>query len=973
MPKLFDLLSERSDKDALKKLQRQALSKAPEKRAEKRPEKRESAAAPSPKREQPGRKILVPDFVALDLETTGLEPKTDRVIEIGAIKYIGGVPSGEYVSFVNPRQPVPAQITELTGITGEAVAGAPFFEDVADALVAFIGHYPLCGHQIEFDYNFLNAELKRAGKGQINSQQLDTAVLSRLLLSNLPGYSLANVAKHLAVPQANAHRALDDARVSGMVAGALIPRLGEIPAHTRITMGKFAPPSLLKTILLKSAEAEGAGPAPKREIRISRSYQRISLPQEPVPVDRELIRHCFSETGRLSRLIKEYMYRPSQAQMALAITDALNRQQLCVAEAGTGTGKSMAYLAPAALWACANNARVLVSTHTKNLQDQLFSNDLPVVQSLIDRELRYTVLKGRSNYLCLYRWNRFLWGEIGNISAKERLGILPLIKWAEETVTGDIEEQNQFNRKWFARIWSLVSADSYGCQSRRCPVYGACFLQHARQKALSSHIVVINHALFFSEICSGSSFLGKIGPVIFDEAHHLESCGHRFLRVEIDTNRVNRYIDFMNNLFKTIEYHKALLEKSDLFNTYKTALKHLRRDSTRFLEEITEWAAAKATGASRPDGGADYAVAYRDKPFENFSGLSGFQLVFSEMQDILAALQELSPKDDANESDLFSDASTCMEKTSQLKADLIYLASAVTDDHVFWAEGDRKKNWVKLCGVPLDIGSMLGAIWRENPYGVVFTSATLTVADKIDYFKSKTGLGDDLVERTSFKVFSSPFSSDQMLRCGVGGTLTPDAPGYNEYVANTIIRLLNTFEKNILVLFTANTMLQSVYEILRNSGDFPADALSFAQNISGPRNALLNKFKESKKSVLLGTSSFWEGIDAPGEACEIVLIPRLPFPVPTHPLTQALAAKMEAQSGDSFFGFSVPEAVIKFRQGAGRLIRTASDRGALIVLDSRIIGKSYGRVFCGSLDGEFTAAGSVEEMIDAVAAFFKRK
>lgn len=964
MPKLFDLLSERTDKDALKKLQKSASKSTTGIK-----QKKGSIIKFSPKRTvDKNVSIYIPDFIAIDLETTGLDPKKDRVIEIGAVKFIKGEPVKEFVSFVNPKRPIPAQISDLTGITDKDVVEAPVFSDIADSLLEFISYLYICGHQVEFDYNFLNAELKRAGKENLKNLQLDTAILSRLLLLNLPGYSLANLCKHLSIPQEKEHRALDDAKACGEVARILIPKLEEIPQMTRMIMGKFAPPSMLKTLLIKSSGKMNDIPVLKPDLKLSKQYKRLSLPEEPSSIQKDFIEKCFSKDGKLSELINGYEHRSSQLQMSLDITRALNNQSFLVAEAGTGTGKSMAYLIPAAQWAYDNDTRVLVSTHTKNLQDQLIAKDLPIVSKIIKKGLRYTVLKGRSNYLCLYRWNRFLSGELGNISKRERMGILPLIKWSEETKIGDIEEQNQFNRRWFARIWSFISAELHGCLGRHCPLFNSCFLQQARQKALSSHVVVINHALFFSDICAESSFLGKVGTIIFDEAHHIEACGHRYLRVELDTNRVNRYLDSVNNLVKVLESDKAITE--EIVKNYKNILRRLRKDAAQFLSDTTEWAVGSLPEKEQNGATDIYTFAYRDNPFGTLSSLAGFKLVIKEIQDVLFSLQEVDFDRKGENSRLRTDVQACMEKTSQLKADLSYLVEAVADDHVFWVEGDRKMSWVKLCGVQLDIGELLSAVWRENNYAIIFTSATMTVSGSIDYFKRKVGLEGELEDRTSFKAFSSPFSHDQMLRCAVQNSLLPDAAGYNEYIADVVIRLLSMFDRNILVLFTANSMLYGVHSVIKNSTKFPEDGKFFVQGISGTRATLLDKFKKAKKSVLLGTSSFWEGIDAPGEACEIVIIPRLPFPVPTHPLTQALAVKAEEKYGDSFFGYSVPEAVIRFRQGAGRLIRTSEDRGTLIVLDGRMVSKAYGKVFADSLEGEFTKSTNVDEMMEKIEAFF---
>jgi len=965
MPKLFDLLSERTDKDALKQIQKRARKKTPQK---KRPQ-RSRDTAPK-KRIKYTTTIFIPEYIAVDVETTGLDAKNDRIIEIGAIRFRHGKPSDEFHSLVNPNRPIPANIIELTSISDQMVVTAPLFEEIVNDLVAFIGRFSLCGHQVEFDFNFINAELKRAGKEPLQSKLLDTAILARLLLHGLPGYSLANVSRHLGVPQKNAHRALDDALVAGNVAGMLIPKIGDISVRIRAIMERFAPYSLLKTILQKSI-AEKEIPLFEQTVVFFKPPQRLSIPEEPEPVESETVEDCFSEKGELAAEMETYVSRPSQIKMALGVANALNNQTCFVAEAGTGTGKSFAYLIPAAFWAHNNECRILVSTHTKNLQDQLVSKDLPIVSKVTGKGFRYSILKGRSNYLCRYRWRQFLAGELGNLSARDRLGILPLIRWAEETTTGDIEEQNQFNRRWYAKVWSLVSAESHGCLGRRCSLFNACFLQYARQKALGSHIVVINHALFFSEVCAESSFLGKASTIIFDEAHHLESCGHRHLRVELDTNRIKRYIESMNNLMKVLEKNLTSEEAIGWVRKYKNILKRLRKNSSQFLSDVASWVEREFPQDEQNTNVSNYTYAYRDTPFSGSSGLAGFELVVKDIQDVLFSLQDISTEHGDKDSILCSEIAGCQEKTSQLKADGIYLTNACTDDHVFWVEGDRQKGWVKLCGVPLDIGGLLHTIWSDNSGATIFTSATMTVSGSIDYFKRKVGLVDDLEERTEFESFKSPFSDKQMLPCAVSSSLLPDSQGYAAYIAEVVIRLLNAFDRNILVLFTANSMLYTVHGCLKHNANFPEDGIFFTQGLSGTRATLLEKFKESKKSVLLGTASFWEGIDAPGEACEIVIMPRLPFPVPNHPLTYALAERVKEQYGDSFYNFSVPEAVIKFRQGAGRLIRTGSDKGAFIVLDGRIVAKPYGKVFTRSLDSEFITCPDVDNMLEQVSAFFK--
>jgi predicted DnaQ family exonuclease/DinG family helicase len=911
--------------------------------------------------------IRIPDFIAIDFETTGLNAKTDRVMEIGAVKFLAGKPAGEFSTFVNPCAAIPQHITRLTGITGKDVEVAPVFGDVADKLLEFIGSLPLCGHQVEFDINFLNEELRRLGREKLLCQQLDSAALSRLVLTDLSGFTLGQVARSIGIDLKNAHRALDDARASGLVAARLVPKLMDIEPQVRLLMAKFAPQSLIKTLLYQSA---GGRSAHSQRRPLPALPPKLAVCDKPVPINEKNVEGCFADGGSLSCHIDGYAVRPAQVQMALAVAQTLNSGGYLAAEAGTGVGKSMAYLIPAALWARENKARVFVSTYTRNVGDQLVTRDLPAVRKIVGDPFSYSVLKGRANYLCVNRWRRLLAGEHGNLSPRERMAVLPLIRWAEMTTSGDIEEQNLFNRKWFGKVWNLVSAESHGCDGRRCPFSEECFLQRARRAALGANIVVINHSLFFSEICAESSFLGKIGPIVFDEAHHIEDCGHRHLRVELDTNRVTRFLDSLDSLLKVLlkGNNEASDDNHDEVKRFKAAIRRVRKSSRVFLDNCVQW--VMETYKAAP---ASYQFAYRDNPFDAGRGPSAFGADIVDLLDSAIDLQKSRRDRGEGNDDVSVDIQSCVERVSQFKADFQYLYAGLTDDHVFWIEGDREKGWVKLCGVPLDIGEILSAVWGVHTGAVVFTSATLSVMGSIDYFRDKAGLTSRHGGKLVFESFGKPFSSSQMFRTAVKSPMDPDSADYPRFVADAVLSLLGTFEKNVLVLFTSNAMLSAVYDMMRRDERLPRDATVLAQNLSGSRQVMLDLFKKSRRTALLGADSFWEGIDVPGGECEIVVVPRLPFLVPSHPLTQALSKRSEERDeGGSFMSYAMPEALIRFRQGAGRLIRTASDRGAFVVLDRRIVEKPYGKMFTKALDGEFVYPQNIEEMLGSLHEFFNK-
>lgn len=953
MPKLFDLLPDNTKKELLSEARKPVRSK---------PGKKTSIDEKAVPGREPKPLIHVPDFIAFDLETTGLDFKNDRIIEIGAVRFINGKPEEELTSFVNPGKPVPPLITDLTGISDKEVNSAPPFSDIIEKLLQFIGMLPLCGHQIEFDATFLNEELKRTGRSALAGQLLDTALLSRILLQESSRFSLKAVSEHLNINLDNAHRALFDARASGEVAVKLVPKINELSLHIRQTIAACAPGSLFKSLVIKSL----GGTRSQVAFQIQKpavAAARLQEPESYSSIDKENIRTMFSKGGKLSAALEGFTPRSSQTDMAVQVSDTLNTHSILIAEAGTGTGKSLAYLLPSAQWALTNNCRVLVCTRTRNLQDQLVSKDLPVVRKIIGEKLKYSVLKGRNNYICINRWKRLLLGEIGNISPRERFAILPLIPWVEKTQTGDIEEQNQFNPKWFSRIWNIISAESHECTGRRCTFFQNCFFQQARQHALASNIVIINHALFFSELCSESSFLGTINTVVFDEAHHLESCGHRFLRVELDTGRLNLFLDFVNNLVLKIGEMKEEKTIYEHGRELRDVLKHLRKRSQEFTTELGRWA-AKKTDAN------DYQIAYHDNDFDSLVEPFAFETNLNELVDKLLLLKQVMSGIEYEEKfeDLLAEVQSCSERASQLKADLAYLKAAKTEEHVFWLEGNISKNWAKLCGVPLDIGGVLSNVWDRTDGGIIFTSATLSVSRSVEYFKRSVGLLTH-EQRTAVSFFKSPFGAHQSIMGGIKISPEPDSPQFPAYVADTISEFHLKLQKNIMVLFTANSMLNAVNDFLRANPHIENSKI-LAQGASGSRHNILEQFKHNQNMILLGTDSFWEGIDVPGEACEIVIIPRLPFPVPTHPLTVAISRRMEQINGESFFSYSIPEAIIKYRQGAGRLIRTIDDRGALIVLDNRILTKGYGKQFIRALDGDFKNFEDISTMISKVKEFF---
>lgn len=908
-------------------------------------------------------KVRMPDFVAVDLETTGLDRRTDRVTEIGMVQYIGGKEVASFSMLVNPQRDIPEFIQKLTGITNEDVKSAPTFKEIAGDVLDFIGRLAICGHQVDFDFNFLNMELEKAGYKKLRNWQIDTLSTARMLLTNEEGYALGKVAAALDIELENAHRALDDAKASGEICLRLLPKIGDLAPETRKKLAEFAPFSLTRKIL----EASVKNYKPKKKDIKPVSWKVLESRSSDYKVSHDELNDLLVTGGAVDRVLPKYHYREEQEEYARLVADSLNGGSIAALEAGTGTGKSLGYLLPAALWSINRGERVVISTNTKNLQDQLVDIDLPLIKKVVGEELTFATLKGRGNYLCKAGLESYLAGETGSVSVRERGAMMPLIKWADETKTGDIEQLNSFNQRYHNRIWTLISAENKRCD-KTCPHFEDCFMINAKKRAQAAHILVINHALFYSDITAASNFAGNAGALIIDEAHQLEGSGHRMLRVEIDTKRIEGVTEFVQQLFNTIN---AVAQKSDDIRftesvvEMKRVVKRLRKNHTQLLEELTAWGNRHEKDADEKHNGIS-TISYGAKPFGPLSGLAGYKIALTDIYEIMEELRQTGDRALEN-SVAYYELKSGVDSVTQLRADLHYITDADTAGDIFWMEIPETRKWIKLVGTTLDVAEFLEGFWKEFRRPVVFTSATLSYKDDLNYFIKRIGIEQ-----------YSPVAAQFNTHFDMSNTLflsRPDAPEPvgNEFVAYTadqIVAMHNSFEKNTMVLFTNNNFLRQVYEELEKRFTDKKSPL-FAQGISGNRAWIQQQMKEVRGAVLLGAGSFWEGVDIPGDGCEIVVIPKLPFPVPSHPLAKALADQAGEAGRNGFVDYHLPEALLKFKQGTGRLIRHAHDRGVLLVLDCRMDAKPYGKKFINLVNSEHKTVGSTDEMIGSMKQFFE--
>jgi predicted DnaQ family exonuclease/DinG family helicase len=709
------------------------------------------------------------------------------------------------------------------------------------------------------------------------------------------------------------------------------------------------------------------------------------------PLDVEEIGAMFDPGGLLAQKSPVYEYRPQQTEMARAVASALNNAQLLVAEAGTGVGKSMAYLVPAVLHAVENNVRIVVSTNTKNLQEQLFFKDLPDLETILDTPFRYALLKGRGNYICLNRWDSVLTNLDALLSDEERRAALPLVLWAEQTKTGDISENVAFDLSRSGGLWAKVCSDSGYCRNQRCRNNGRCLAGEARKAAQRAHIVVVNHSLLFSDVASDNAVLGEYRHLVLDEAHNVERTAAHYLGRELSVWRVKNLSDqlcspglpdtgtlpALRHWVGTADLEAADLKSFDLaIGTATNAAAEAYERAQAFFQSLTE--EMRQGGSS--SGAYTEKLRYRpgEPVFDDLRDpLDAFLDAGADLEKSLADLgswlRGLRENTFPNQDEVCAELEGRREQCQELANDLDYLTDAKEETTVYWMELPTREGSMdtRIFGVPLNVSDVLREALYEQMESIVFTSATLGIRGKLVYFLRRMGLEGLEEDRVSQLCLGSPFDYDQQaLVCALPFMPSPKSPGFQEAVDSFLEDLATGVQRGTLALFTSYSMLNRTHSALRTPLKSQGIPL-LGQGIDGGRTSITDRFKLEGQAMLLGTDSFWEGIDVPGEALQILGIVRLPFAVPSEPLVAAQMEELEKQGKNSFLHYSVPEAILKFRQGFGRLIRNKTDRGAVVILDSRVLNTRYGRAFLEALPAGHQCFNTQGEAIGAIKDWFE--
>ncbi len=701
------------------------------------------------------------------------------------------------------------------------------------------------------------------------------------------------------------------------------------------------------------------------------------------------VTHFFSESGALSQYHSRYEPRISQNEMALDVLKTLQQDEILVAEAGTGVGKTLAYLVPGLYWLLGRlGERILLATHTKTLQDQVFYKEIPFLQKSIDKPFRAVLLKGRNNYLCKQQWEIIHSQNPDQFSKSEKEQILYLFNWVKHTQTGDLEENTAFITFNSQSMWSKLNTGDAYCQRNICPYESSCFLQKVRKAARFSDIVVINHSLLFANLNQTNSSLGEIHTLIIDEAHQIEKSASQYLGITLSKGIIAEFLHHLNPSekksegllhFLQIGIKKSALDESlenqmlaELENIKQSEINLLKKSGLFFREIENE---IRNRIRDEKPGFVKIRFTEDDNPFHLHS--EQLNVLISAIQQLLNSIKHLFQISTGNNDRFSKQFDTAMNELTGFHENMSILLNSIqhftdyNEEWVYWCEHKLNYREYTFYSVPIDLSGLLANKLFSNLKRSVLTSATLSIANNFDYVKHRLGLhflSDEIVKT---KHYNSPFLYSEQMKFIVPVYFpAPKQPQYHAQTADMIAQISPKIKKNILVLFTSYTMLEDVYKrisVSMNHAGIPV----YAQGIHGGRSRLLEKFMDSKHAILLGTSSFWEGVDIPGDALELLIITKLPFDVPNDPVVQARMEDVERKQGNAFLRFSVPEAIVRFKQGFGRLIRSGSDTGVMILLDNRVYHTQYGRLFLNALPVEPLFCESETTLMDELQNWYR--
>lgn len=928
------------------------------------------------------------NFIVCDLETTGLDVATDQIIEIAFVKVEDDKITDTYSSLINPECQIPLKIKRLTGIADEQLMVSPTLEQVKPEIYRFMQDIPLVGHNIEFDRSFLAASL-----GQLSfSDYWDTLDLARIVLHHAKSHSLSKLVKYLQLAQRSQHRALDDAlsttelflelkkRISSMKLEVLLHLLSLLRQNNSSLIHPLE--SIIKSKIDSFPAENYSKRIPIKEPVNKNNNSNVTTTPDLKSDPQYQIDYLLGQESPLIDLLPNYKSRQEQVKMAQAVNESLEEQKILLVEAETGTGKSIAYLLPTLLWALQYKQRAIIATNTINLQEQIWQKDIPLLKRLLELPSHVALLKGRSNYICLRRFTNLI-ANVANLTPGEAMLMARILVWLQDTDSGDKAELNLFGSD--NENWLQLCSDSDSCMGNGCSWFNRyCFVARARRNAENAHLVIINHSLLFADIVSDIKILPQHDAIIIDEAHHIEETASQYMGKRISRTEILQWHALAK---KTLKKLKELAPPQDGV-LWLNNLNNAQKVSQKLVDDINNYFKHFINSISKLNKKSNSVTKIRIHSELNILDNieAEYQNMLFQMRDFISIIKNIaellkiwSVSNQAWE-DRLQDINMIISTGTGYLAQLDFILGAADPSYVYWAEvpkASKFETWTQNCilhSTPIDISEVLYGNLFNIPKAFVLTSATITVNYKFDHFKQQCGLDRISSDVLDTIMIESPFNYEQQCLLCIAQNLPAvndkNDKLYLEKLVETLFSLTHATEGRTLVLFTAHKLLRETYYAAKPLFD-EVDMCLLGHNIDGGRTRLIEDFIQNKRSVLFGAYSFWEGVDIPGDDLINVIIVKLPFAPPDDPVLAARNEKIVAQGKNAFYGLSLPKAVIRFKQGFGRLIRSEQDKGVVIVLDKRIIEKRYGHVFLNSLPTKSHLRGEINMIREKITSWIQ--
>lgn len=896
-------------------------------------------------------------YIALDLETTGLDFEHDEIIEVALERFENGEPVESRDFLIRPAQTLRPFIASLTGISDADLADKPDFASVAGDIRKFLGDFPIVAHNAQFDTKFLKNSFAKVGISMEENPVFDTLVLSRIAFRTVPNHKLETLVSYLDIPRERAHRALPDADACGKLFWKALLEIETFDSFVRHQLHRLSRGTVWERIfddVLPSHEK--LSPLEPESVFPPTGNASERLPR---------VKEFFAENGKLSEAIPNYKPRESQMNYAETVERNMYKGGISILEAGTGMGKTFAYLIPAALKA-ASGERVVISTATRTLEEQLSRHDFPMIAPLFGEKVSPIVLKGRGNYICLRKFEEHLDSPDVLLAPDERESFMTLLPWIEKTRTGDGNENSGFNLSRNRLLWNKFSSDASTCLGEKCPHFGRCFGLNARRQAAKANLLFINHSLFLSDLSLDFALLPAYDHIVFDEAHRLPSMSHsgfgkmvRFFRLrnitKILVHPKERDKGLVAELEAQLHARNADVSLLESCERLRSATTECEKSLHRFFLKLGKKVFKRKTDGFRFSQGI--FAEYDTDPKPVLDACRTVKAISEDLCENLRNVPELSL--------MARNLEGAAMEIGRFAEDFGFIVQAGKDDWVFYMEEPGNPHTAILRAIPLYPGKP----WTEKFYpwikSATFTSATLSVQGSFEYFERRMGMLSPSLDKSKqpfVRTYPSDFDVDKNRRIVIADFLPkPNSPEYQKALENVLSEILPENAKNALVLFTSVLSMTKVHDALLPR--FAAkDKLLLCQQLDGGMDSLVEMFRKTRESCLLGCQVFWEGIDLPENALELLVIPKLPFPNPSNPLVASLSEKMKERGENAFRNLYIPEAVLELRQGLGRLIRSESDSGVALFLDNRLVGEAYGKSFTKLWNGRHEVAHSLGEL-----------